>query len=58
MISSHFDPQNTDGDGMNGSEVEGGGGGLERANKQKSCLSTCIPLEQQALNRQGFPDIL
>lgn len=55
MISSHFDPWNTDRDWMNRSEVKGG---LERGNWQKSCLSTCIPLEQRALNRQGFPDIL
>lgn len=35
-----------------------GRGGLERANRQKSCLSTCFPQEQRALNRWGFPDIL
>lgn len=39
-------------------EREWSWGGLERANRQKSCLSTCIALEQQALNRQGFPDIV
>lgn len=33
-------------------------GGVERANRQKSCFSTYIPLKQQVLNRQAFPDIL
>lgn len=39
-------------------EMEWMGVVRERANSQKSCLSTCIHLEQQALNRQGFPDSL
>lgn len=31
-----------------------GWGRGEAANKEKSCLSTCIPLEQHPLNRQGL----
>lgn len=56
MISSHFDSWNTDGDGVNGSEV--GGGRREQTGERKSCLSSSILLEEQPLNRRGFPDIV